>query len=255
VAQARDDGPAEEYWRRALADLTEPTPLPADRPAAARHRTRTARRCVLDLGEERSARLRRFAQQHGLTMNTIVQGAWALLLSRHSGRREVCFGATVSGRPADLPGMDAIIGIFINTLPVRVDLPEDAALADWLRAVQAAQAEARAFEHVPLTRLHSWSAMAPGVNLFDSLVVFENYPSPTRRPSATGCGCATSTPSRPRTTRSASWSPRARRSGSSWATTSTCSTRPRRRGSPGTWRRSSRASPPRRTGRWGSCRC
>ncbi|HZG88635.1 MAG TPA: amino acid adenylation domain-containing protein, partial [Pseudonocardia sp.] len=174
--QAQDDRPAEEYWRRVLAGLSHPTPLPADRPAPAQHGTRTARRLAFELGEERSTRLRRFAQQHGLTMNTIVQGAWALLLSRHSGQREVCFGATVSGRPADLPGMDAIIGIFINTLPVRVDVPDDAPVTDWLRAVQAAQAEARAFEHVPLTRLHAWSAMPPGVNLFDSLVVFENYP-------------------------------------------------------------------------------
>src|SRR5262249_41966676 len=116
------------------------------------------------------------AQRNGLTVNAVVQGAWALLLSRYSGQRDVCFGATVSGRPAELPGVDEITGIFINTLPVRVDVDGTARLVPWLRELQGAQVDARRFEHVSLARLHAWSGVPGGVNLFDSIVVFENYP-------------------------------------------------------------------------------
>src|SRR5439155_1095969 len=105
-----------------------------------------------------------WARRHRLTMNTVVQGAWALLLSRYSGQRGVCFGATVSGRPADLPGVDDIVGIFINTLPVRVDVDDAASVVQWLRELQAAQVEARGYEHVALTRLHGYSAVPGGVN-------------------------------------------------------------------------------------------
>ena len=72
--------------------------------------------------------LRQFARRNQLTLNTIVQGAWALLLSRYSGEDDVVFGATVSGRPAELPGIESMVGLFINTLPVRVSVPPDAAL-------------------------------------------------------------------------------------------------------------------------------
>ncbi|MCZ1005689.1 condensation domain-containing protein [Streptomyces lydicus] len=117
-----------------------------------------------------------FARRHHLTLNTVVQGVWGLLLARWSGEREVCFGTTVSGRPADLPGADAITGLFINTLPVRCDVDGGAAPADWLGALQSAQADARGFDHVPLSDLRGWSELPAGAPLFDSLVVFENYP-------------------------------------------------------------------------------
>jgi amino acid adenylation domain-containing protein len=109
-------------------------------------------------------------------MNTVVQGAWALLLSRYSGQRDVCFGATVSGRPADLTGADEITGIFINTLPVRIGVDDGAAVVPWLQQVQAAQVEARRFDFVSLAQLQGWTDVPGGVNLFDSIVVFENYP-------------------------------------------------------------------------------
>jgi non-ribosomal peptide synthetase component F len=88
----------------------------------------------------------------------------------------VCFGATVSGRPADLPGVDEITGIFINTLPVRVEVDDSAGAARWLRDLQAAQAEARRFDFVPLAELQAAGSAGSGTRLFDSIVVFENYP-------------------------------------------------------------------------------
>ncbi|WP_461118798.1 amino acid adenylation domain-containing protein [Saccharothrix stipae] len=169
----QDEAEAEAHWRRVLAGFDSPTPLPADRPAE--HGT-SSQRLKVELTDEESAGLYEFARRHRLTPSAIVQGAWALLLARSSGRRDVCFGATVSGRPAELPGVDAITGIFINTLPVRVQVDGAAPVADWLRALQDAQVESRRFEHVPLTDIQSWSEVERGTNLFDSVVVFENYP-------------------------------------------------------------------------------
>ncbi|MEV7094866.1 non-ribosomal peptide synthase/polyketide synthase [Amycolatopsis sp. NPDC051045] len=167
---------AEEYWRGELADVTEPTPLPYDRIPASAHEASSSTWVGRDLGEEATGRLAAFARRERLTVNAVVQGAWALLLARHSGEDDVCFGATVSGRPAGLAGVDDITGIFINTLPVRVTADPAAPVAGWLRGLQAAQAESRRFEHVPLTAVQAWSGVEGGRNLFDSIVVFENYP-------------------------------------------------------------------------------
>src|SRR5207248_6509369 len=97
-----------------------PTPLPYDRMPATAHESSSSTWVSRDLDEEATSRLAAFARRERLTVNAVVQGAWALLLSRHSGEDDVCFGATVSGRPAGLAGVDDITGIFINTLPVRV---------------------------------------------------------------------------------------------------------------------------------------
>ncbi|HEY0475638.1 MAG TPA: amino acid adenylation domain-containing protein, partial [Kribbella sp.] len=172
----QDHPAAETYWRQALSGLDTPTPLPYDRTPAQAHTARSTERLAFELAVNESDRLRELAQRHGLTINTIVQGAWALLLSRYSGQDDVCFGATVSGRPADLPGADEITGIFINTLPVRVAVDDTSAVIAWLQRMQAAQVEARRFDFVSLAQLQTLSDVPGGTNLFDSIVVFENYP-------------------------------------------------------------------------------
>ncbi|WP_452603487.1 amino acid adenylation domain-containing protein, partial [Saccharothrix hoggarensis] len=169
----QDPEEAERYWRGVLAGFRAPTPLPVDRPAEQGHAGGSGRWTTFTLP---GTALRAFAQRNGLTTNAVVQGAWALLLSRYSGQRDVCFGSTVSGRPADLPGADSITGMFINTLPVRVDVDDDEPVAAWLRRLQAAQAESRRFQHVSLAELQGWSEVPGGVDLFDSILVFENYP-------------------------------------------------------------------------------
>ncbi|MEU6589843.1 non-ribosomal peptide synthase/polyketide synthase [Streptomyces sp. NPDC046881] len=173
---ARDAGPAEEHWRGALAGLAAPTPLPYDRRPAPGTTARSGTWLSQRLGAEQTARLQEFARRHRLTLNTLVQGAWALLLARWSGQREVCFGTTVSGRPADLPGADTVTGLFITTLPARTAVDGDAPCAAWLRSVQEARAEDRRHDHLPLNTLHSLSRLPAETALFDSLVVFENYP-------------------------------------------------------------------------------
>ncbi|KHD73657.1 hypothetical protein MB27_33325 [Actinoplanes utahensis] len=172
----QDHGAADEHWRGVLAGLAAPTPLPYDRAPAQAHRGQSAQRHTVELDGERSQRLYDVARANRLTVNTLVQGAWAILLARYSGHRDVCFGATVSGRPSDLPGSEAAVGLFINTLPVRAAVDGTAGTAPWLRALQAAQTEARQYEHVPLARLRAVSDVPAGSALFDSIVVFENYP-------------------------------------------------------------------------------
>ncbi|MFI9008491.1 non-ribosomal peptide synthase/polyketide synthase [Actinosynnema sp. NPDC053489] len=164
-----DSSAAEAYWRGVLAGFEAPTPLPFDRQPEQAHRAESSAQVVLDLPADR---LDAVARAHGLTVNTLVQGAWALLLARLSGQRDVVFGSTVSGRPAELPGVESIVGMFINTVPSRVSVEPEAEAVAWLRRVQDAQIEARRHEHVSLAQVQSWA----GGRLFDSLLAFENYP-------------------------------------------------------------------------------
>ena len=135
----------------------------------------------LHLTAAQTAALQAFAKAHDLTPNTIVQGAWALLLSRYSGEEDVVFGATRAcrhapvGRTDTVGGTDTMIGLLINTLPVRVQVPADAALLPWLKALRSQHLAVRDYEHTPLVNVQAWSHVPSGTRLFESLVVFENY--------------------------------------------------------------------------------
>ncbi|GAB4201300.1 MAG: hypothetical protein OHK0022_23210 [Roseiflexaceae bacterium] len=166
---------AEGFWRQTLAGFDTPTPLPLARPAqpggpggaGAEEHTLTP---------EASAALQALARQHELTLNTVFQGAWALLLHQHTQERDLVFGITVSGRPAALPGSDTMIGLFINTLPLRVAIKPADQLAGWLAAIQGSQARIRQYEYSPLVQVQGWSELPRGVPLFKTILVFENYP-------------------------------------------------------------------------------
>ncbi|MET0592085.1 MAG: amino acid adenylation domain-containing protein, partial [Polyangiaceae bacterium] len=123
-----------------------------------------------------TADLRRFARELGVTTSTLVQGAFALLLSRYTGVEDVIFGLTVSGRPAALAGIDTMLGLFINTIPVAVRCSVELSVGEWLRALQEASVEANAYDHAPLYDIQKWVG-AGGRALFDALLVFENYPA------------------------------------------------------------------------------
>ncbi|MGH3611482.1 MAG: amino acid adenylation domain-containing protein, partial [Pseudonocardia sp.] len=174
---AEQDGQrAEEHWRQVLSGFAAPTGLPYDRQPREAHRAESAETVRVELSAEESERLQRFAQRGGLTLNTIVQGAWAVLLSRYSREPEVLFGTTVSGRPAELAGVESMVGMFINTVPTRVRVDDTAQVLPWLRGLQAQQSESRQFDFVSLTQLQAWSDLPAGANLFDCMIVFENYP-------------------------------------------------------------------------------
>ena len=134
----QDLSEAREYWRRRFGDFSEPTPLVVDRPPE-RGEDRGYELRATRLSARDSERIRRFAQEHRVTQNTLVQAAYALLLSRYSGQDDVVFGVTVSGRPPSLRGVDGMIGCFINTLPVRVTMdPEEEVLPCLAERVAAA---------------------------------------------------------------------------------------------------------------------
>ncbi len=172
--QRRDRSAAERHWRRELAGLTAATPLPFARPRGGR--TGEVRWRGEELSAAVTARLKELAQRARLTLNTVVQGAWAVLLARVAGVEEVVFGAVVAGRPAELRGIEATIGLFINSLPLRVPVERDAPLLPWLAEVQRRQVAARDFEWTPLTAVQGWSEVPRGEPLFESLVVYENFP-------------------------------------------------------------------------------
>ncbi len=172
----QDAGDAEAFWRGELDGFAAPTPVGADRPAGAEPAGETAD-VRLALPADTVDALRALARGRRLTLNTLVQAAWALVLARRAGAGDVVFGATVSGRPAELPGVEERVGLFINTLPVRVRLPDGVPVARWLERIQERQAETRRWEQTPLVRIRGWSALPWGAPLFESLLVFENYPT------------------------------------------------------------------------------
>jgi thioesterase domain-containing protein len=124
--------------------------------------------------------------EYGLTLSAMVQAAWALVLARHSGQDDIVFGATVPGRPADLPGIETTLGLFVNTLPIRVQVHGDQPLLDWMKEVQGQLEETRRYDYLPLEQIKSWSEVPAGQRLLESLVASEPDPigrsdSPWRR--------------------------------------------------------------------------
>jgi non-ribosomal peptide synthetase component F len=123
----------------------------------------------------------------------VVQGAYALLLSHYSGHRDVCFGVTVAGRPSALPGIEDTIGLFINSLPLRVRVRPGLAVRAWLSDLLDQNLVLREHEWTPLLTIQSCSELPPGEALFRSLLVYENAPiDPTSTRRGMGSRCATS---------------------------------------------------------------
>ncbi|WP_097246838.1 amino acid adenylation domain-containing protein [Nocardia amikacinitolerans] len=167
---AQDQDAARKAWRSALAGITEPTPLVG---AANREISAGIGEVDFVFSPEQTAALTGAAARAGVTVNTVVQAAWALLIGRVTDRDDVVFGATVSGRPAELDGVETMVGLFLNAIPVRVRLGATQALAELLRTLQDEQAALLDYHYLGLSEIQN----TIGVDgLFDSLVVFESYP-------------------------------------------------------------------------------
>ena len=170
-AKRRDE--AEAFWQTYLAGFSDPTPLGIER---AQRLPKRFQEAEVTVGREITDKLKLLGQQNGITLSTLVQAAWGILLSRYSRESDVLFGATVSGRPAELPGVETMLGLFINTLPVRIQVDPEATLLEWLKGLQANQTELQQYEHVSLIDIQGWSAVPRDESLFHTLFVFENYP-------------------------------------------------------------------------------
>ncbi|MFG2132154.1 amino acid adenylation domain-containing protein [Streptomyces sp. NPDC048751] len=166
----QDRTASEAAWREALDGIDEVTHIA---PAGAGGTPAVPERWSTAVPDELTASLTAAAREHGLTVNTLVQGAWGLVLSTLTGRDDVVFGATVSGRPPELPGVEDMIGLFINTLPVRMDIDHGLSLAGLFQRLQQRQSRLMAHQYLGLADVQR---LAGTGELFDTLVVFENYP-------------------------------------------------------------------------------
>ncbi|OIK28188.1 non-ribosomal peptide synthetase, partial [Streptomyces malaysiense] len=167
---AQEPAAAAQAWASELEGVEEPTLL-----AESRQRRDQDGIGMLDvpLPAGDAETLARRAAELGVTVNTLVQGSWALVLAGLTGRQDVVFGATVSGRPATLPGADSMVGLFINTLPVRVTCAPEQSLAEVFTGLQSRQAALLDHHHYGLTALHRDTGLSV---LFDTMIAFESYP-------------------------------------------------------------------------------
>lgn len=174
---------AQIFWKEYLQGFTEPSTLGISRQidlnesanSQSLQELRFQEKGVV-LNEQETGNLQNFAARHHVTLNTILQMAWALLLNKYSGEDDIVFGITVSGRPSELSNVEAIIGLFINTVPFRVRINGKQALDDCLKQILKGQVQLRQFESTPLVEIQSQSGIDSSRALFDSILVFENYP-------------------------------------------------------------------------------
>ncbi|MBH8554252.1 amino acid adenylation domain-containing protein [Nostocaceae cyanobacterium CENA357] len=175
--QQQDLSKAEVFWREKLKGLQAPTTLAVDQsPQSLPSNQEDDDTQQLIFSEDFTATLQSFARQHQLTLNVLIQGVWSVLLSRYSGETDVMFGITSSGRPPALLGVEAIAGLFLSTLPLRVQLTGDTLVLHWLKQLQAEQIELRQYEYTSLSQIQRWSDIAPGLPLFETILVFNNFP-------------------------------------------------------------------------------
>ncbi|TWC63658.1 non-ribosomal peptide synthetase, partial [Herbaspirillum sp. SJZ099] len=172
--QQQDRSSAEQFWRAQLAGIEGPTSLvnalpPLQQPG------RGQGSCHATLDLLATARLQSFAREHQCTLNTLVQAAWSLVLARYCGQSTVVFGATVAGRPSELEGAEDLLGLFINTVPIVIRLQPEMTVQTLLQTLQASNLAVREFDGTPLYDIQAWAGRA-GQSLFDSILVFENYP-------------------------------------------------------------------------------
>jgi condensation domain-containing protein len=183
--QRQDIWKAEQYWRNQLEGVKEPTRLRIEK-RGAKDAKQGRQEQEVKLSEEATAELVKVSRKQQVTMNTIIQGAWAVVLSRYSGREEVVYGTTVSGRPAEMKGVERMVGLFINTLPVRVRVEGEEDVGEWLRRIQRQQVEMREYEYSPLVEIQKWSGLPPGTPLIETMVTFQNYPKHNARGEQSG---------------------------------------------------------------------
>jgi amino acid adenylation domain-containing protein len=172
--QQQDLSKAELFWRRLLKGFSEPISLnlPPSR-ATAPEDVRGEQEGRLSAAA--TSQLKSLAQEHCLTLNIFVQGAWALLLSHYSGEADIVFGAVRGGRPSMVAGAESMVGMFINTLPVRARIFPDQPLLAWLEDLRAQSIAVREYEHTPLVMVQGWHGRLSGTPLFETILVFNKY--------------------------------------------------------------------------------
>lgn len=174
----QDLSQTEAFWRNTLQGFKKPTPLGIKVESSSFSDSEAGyAENRADLQPSLLNQLQSLAKAHRLTLNTLVQGIWALLLSRYSQEEDVVFGITVSGRPPDLAGVESMIGLFINTLPLKVKISPQSDFWLWLKEIQSHNVELRQYEFTPAGLVYQWSELPGSLPLYESILVFENYPT------------------------------------------------------------------------------
>ena len=168
------DGAA-EFWQHELAGFSEPNVIGFGRFQSPDERGYQQQE--LSLSRDLSERLRRMTRENRVTLNTVMQAGWSLIVGCYSGSQDVVFGTTVAGRPLHLDGIEQGIGSFINTIPFRTRLEKDLRLEEWLSQIQSQQARYRSWEFSSLVQVQKRSQIPADSSMFESILVFENYPA------------------------------------------------------------------------------
>lgn len=173
---AQDFDRTQSFWQEQLHGFRMPTPFGIDvdrERAAALPCGYQEQECRLTV--EETVQLEEFSRRHSLTPNTVLMGAWALLLARYTGETDIVFGGTRACRASALPGARTMAGLFINTVPVRIGVDEDQGVVGWLQQLRDQWVRLREYEHTPLSKIQAWSPVERGQPLFESIVVFESF--------------------------------------------------------------------------------
>jgi amino acid adenylation domain-containing protein/non-ribosomal peptide synthase protein (TIGR01720 family) len=174
----QDEQQTKQFWRENLAGIDKPTRLLSSflKDTEVIENQLPYEKLDLHFSEEEFASLQKMAQKQRLTLNTLAQGAWALILHKYGAGQDVLFGVTVSGRPPELGDIENMVGLFINTLPLRVRCNPTVTVGDWLQEIQQHHLQMREYEHSKLTDIHQIIGFPAAEPLFESILVFENYP-------------------------------------------------------------------------------
>ncbi len=174
--QQQDQQRAAQFWQAQLHKFDTPTSLKIERNTQFNTAEPDYQTVTVYLSSQLSHALQSFARGHQLTLNTLIQGAWIMLLNHYSGQEDILFGATVAGRPPELIGAEYMLGPFINTLPIRFQFQPNARLLEWLQHLQQLHSELRQYEYSALAQIQGFSDVPRDTPLFDNILVFENYP-------------------------------------------------------------------------------
>ncbi|MDO3682129.1 non-ribosomal peptide synthetase, partial [Paenibacillus ehimensis] len=172
--ERQDAGEAAAYWKQYLAGYEQQTLLPKAGSEQGQTEGYVPEQLTCELGQELSERMNRIAKQHQVTINTLMQTAWGVLLQKYNNNRDVVFGSVVSGRPADIAGVESMIGLFINTIPVRIQTEAETTFADLLRATQEQALRSGAYDTFPLYEIQALAEQKQ--DLINHIMVFENFP-------------------------------------------------------------------------------
>ncbi len=174
---SQDQQSAMQFWRQNLHGFKTPTPLMVNKTQSVREEQSGNQQIELGFSSECSKKLQSLAKQYRLTLSTIAQAAWALLLNRYSGETDVVFGVVVSGRDTNFTGVENIMGVLINTLPLRIQVPTQSELIPWLKQIQESMVELQQYSYTPLFDIQAVSQVSSGIPLFNSILLFQNYPT------------------------------------------------------------------------------